>query len=84
MGYKHDDTCINKAFDEEQLFVLMARDKNAPATVLHWIALSVNDQPEQKLREAFEGAMEMKRNQEYFAREAAKKKIDAMMTKDQS
>ncbi len=30
MGYKKDDPCIQKAFDDERLFVLMTRDNTAP------------------------------------------------------
>lgn len=61
MSYKGTDKCISKAFDDEMLFVLMARDETAPATVLEWIKLNIGKQPEEKLREAFECAMEMVR-----------------------
>lgn len=75
MGYKYDDRCLNKAFDEEQLFVLLTRDKNAPATVINWIANSIHDQPEEKLREAFECAMQMKREHNYFLEESVRQKF---------
>ena len=62
MGYKKDDPCLEKAFDDERLFVLMTRDAQAPQAVLEWIKLSLYSQPEEKLREAFECALEMARN----------------------
>jgi hypothetical protein len=60
MGYKNTDTCLQKAFDDEKLFVLMTRDMTSPAVVLEWIKLNINTQPDDKLREAFECALEMK------------------------
>lgn len=60
MGYKKTDPCLQKAFDDERLFVLMTRDVSAPSTVLEWIKLSIWSQPDEKLREAFECALEMK------------------------
>lgn len=75
MGYKKDDPCLQKAYDDEKLFVLMARDDKAPRTILHWISESFYDQPDAKLREAFECALEMKHNQKYFRLEATKEKF---------
>ena len=59
MGLKNNDPCLEKALDHERLFILMARDSNAPAAIMEWIKLSLGTQPEEKLREAFECAMEM-------------------------
>ena len=59
MGYKNNDPCLEKALDHERLFILMARDRNAPAAIMEWIKLSLGTQTEEKLREAFECAMEM-------------------------
>lgn len=76
MGYKKNDPCIAKAYDDERLFVLMTRDVQAPATVLFWIAQSVHSQPEEKLREAFECAMQMKReNTEFMSRSFQDKQV---------
>ena len=61
MGYKKDDPCLEKAFEDERLFVLMTRDITAPLTILEWIKMNIQLQPEDKLREAFECAMQMKR-----------------------
>lgn len=61
MGYKANDKCLEKAADNEMLFVLRAQDKSAPKVVLHWIAKNFENASEEKLREAFEAAMQMKR-----------------------
>ena len=66
MGYKKDDPCLKKAFDTERLFVLMTRDITAPLTVLEWIKMNIELQPEEKLREAFDCAMQMKRECSMF------------------
>lgn len=63
MGYKNDDPCLQKAFGDERLFVLMARDWSSPQVVLEWIKINFNSsQPDEKLLEAFHCALEM-RNQ---------------------
>lgn len=59
MGYKKTDLCLEKAFEDERLFVLMARDYTAPEIVLEWVKKNIHTQPEAKLREAFECALEM-------------------------
>lgn len=59
MGYKNSDPCIQKALDHERLFVLMTRDETAPLAVLDWIKYNLHKQPVEKLREAFECALEM-------------------------
>ena len=60
MGYKKDDKCIAKAFDDERLFVLMGRDFAAPKSIIHWIGNSLGSQPPAKLHEALDAAIEMK------------------------
>lgn len=65
MAYKNDPF-IKKAYDDERLFVLMARDPAAPKCILHWIAKSIDSQPAEKIREALDCALEMKaRGQEF-------------------
>lgn len=59
MGYKKNDPCLDKAFGDERLFVIMTRDMTAPSVVLEWIKQNISIQPEEKLREAFECALEM-------------------------
>jgi hypothetical protein len=61
MGYKKTDKCIEKAFDDELLFVLMARDVTAPLVVIDWIKQNVHIQPPDKLHEALDCAIEMAR-----------------------
>lgn len=60
MGYKKDDECIKKAYDDERIFVLMARDPAAPTTIMQWISRSLGSQPPEKLHEALDCAIEMK------------------------
>lgn len=52
MGYKRTDKCIAKAFDDERLFVLMARDEYAPFAIIEWIKHSLHKQPLSQLIEA--------------------------------
>lgn len=66
MGYKNSDPCLQKAFDDEQLFVLMTRDRTSPQVVLEWIKLNIETQPDEKLREAFECALQMQNEQRHF------------------
>jgi hypothetical protein len=66
MGYKNDDPCIKKAYDDERLFVLMARDPQAPETIIKWIAHSLGNQPDDKIREALECAIEMQNRGKEF------------------
>lgn len=61
MGYKTNDPCIQKAFDDERLFVLMARDVTSPKVVCEWIKENIDIQPKEKLFEALECAIEMSR-----------------------
>jgi hypothetical protein len=81
MGYKKDDPCIKKAYDDERLFVLMTRDAAAPATVIDWIKYSLLTQPAYKLHEALDCAIQMSRERE--AIEARKQEDqDAVNLKD--
>jgi len=61
MSYKGIDKCIEKAADNEMLFVLRAQDKTAPKTVLYWMAENFENLSEDKLREAWLCVLEMKR-----------------------
>lgn len=36
------NSCLNKARDDEMLFVLLGRDKTAAATIRHWCVLRVS------------------------------------------
>jgi len=59
MGYKKNDPCLTKAFDDERLFILMTRDETAPTVVVEWIKLNLWAQPPEKLHEALDCAIEM-------------------------
>lgn len=63
MGHKSDDQHLQKAFPEETLFVLMARDAAAPKTIVEWIKESLTSQPEGKLHEALDTAIKMAKQQ---------------------
>jgi hypothetical protein len=85
MGYKNDDACIKKAYPDERLFVLMARDPAAAKVVLYWIVKSFDTQPTDKLREAFEAAIEMRDTCKTFQglKEEALKKEQAARERDE-
>lgn len=53
--------CLAKAKDDEMLFILRAQDISSPIVVLEWMKLNFETCPEDKLREAFNCALEMKR-----------------------
>jgi hypothetical protein len=61
MGYKSTDYCIQKAGEDEMLFVLRAQDITSPAIVLEWMKINFGNLSEDKLREAFECALEMRK-----------------------
>lgn len=82
MGYKNTDTCLQKAFEDEKLFVLMARDNTAPYVVLEWIKMNMSTQPDDKLREAFECALEMKNRQNEFHGKKVLLEMDKKFKKD--
>ena len=63
MATKRDYPLLDKAADNEELFVLRAQDVSAPQTVAFWCAQNItNDNcSDAKLREAFECALRMRR-----------------------
>jgi hypothetical protein len=65
--YKKSDLCIQNAFDNEMLFVLMARDVTAPAVVVDWIGRNIGKQPAEKLHHALDAAIEMYNRQPEFS-----------------
>lgn len=60
MATKHTDSCLQKAADDEPIFVLRAQDESAAQTVVLWIARNLETAPEEKLLEAFHHALKMK------------------------
>jgi phosphatidylethanolamine-binding protein (PEBP) family uncharacterized protein len=47
----------------QETFTLVAQDLSAPATIIHWIEINIGNEvtPDEKLREAFERALKMRR-----------------------
>ena len=60
MSYKNTDPCLQKAYPDEMLFVLMARDATAPDVIDFWIILNRTKQPAEKLAEARQCAQTMR------------------------
>jgi len=56
-----EDSTFNKATDEEVLFILRGRDNSAPRTIMNWIGINIYNASDEKLREAFECALEMRK-----------------------
>jgi hypothetical protein len=53
MSTKHTDTCLQKAADDEPIFVLRAQDQTAPGIVRAWARLAETlHAPAAKVREA--------------------------------
>jgi hypothetical protein len=56
-------SCLNKARDDEFLFVLLERDKVSPRTIRFWVAERINEGLNEKddpqMREALECARRM-------------------------
>lgn len=69
MATKHTDECLQKAGDDEPIFVLRAQDKLAPGIVRLWAAMVVREHmegapgelPEGKITEALKLALLMER-----------------------
>lgn len=65
------NSCLNKARDDERLFVLLARDEDAPETIRFWIAKRIkrgkNKPDDQKMIEAEECARLMEEEQKASA-----------------
>ncbi len=65
----HPESCLNRARDEERLFVLRARDPAAPAAIRAWIKerlrLGKNKPGDEQIRSAYEDAslMEFQRSE---------------------
>lgn len=60
MATKHTDTCLQKAADDEPIFVLRAKDKLAPIVVRLWAELAeLHGCPKPKVMEAHALAVKM-------------------------
>lgn len=55
----HPKSCMNKALDDELVFILLARDPFAPQVIMEWVKVNYNIQPMEKLIDAIEMARDM-------------------------
>ena len=66
---ENSESCLNRAYDQEQLFIMLARDPAAPVAIRAWIAerirLGKNKPGDEQIREAYECAtlMELQRSE---------------------
>jgi hypothetical protein len=62
---KHPDSCTNRALGDEMVFVLLARDEAAPATLRFWanerVRLGKNSVKDEQYRETMRAAATMER-----------------------
>ena len=61
MATKKDSACLQKALDDEPIFVLRAKDPSAPEIIVNWCAKNLGEQPEYKIEEAMHIAQEMRK-----------------------
>jgi hypothetical protein len=66
MSTKLDSRTLQKAGDHEEIFVLRAQDASAPRSVILWIADNLHASDE-KLRDAFECALRMRKHSQIKA-----------------
>lgn len=59
MSTKKDSSCLFNAKDDEEIFVLLARDAKSPEVIVEWIKQSIRTQTPDKLRSALEVAIKM-------------------------
>jgi hypothetical protein len=65
---RQDTSCLNRAAEQEMLFVLLGRDAAAPATIRYWcqerIARGKNQAGDYQIEEALKCAAAMETDQE--------------------
>jgi hypothetical protein len=76
MENKNNNPILTKALPDESIFVLLARDSAAPATIIEWIKNSLLTQPEEKLHKALSTAITMAHEQENVRQAVEKKKVN--------
>ena len=64
---ENDNSCLNQAGENEFIFVLRGQDISSPLVVLEWIKLNFETASKDKLKKAFNTALNM--------RETLKRKI---------
>lgn len=55
----NSNSCLSRSAPNEPVFVLVARDPHAPQAIRHWIAMSMDRQPPEKIEEAYKLANQM-------------------------
>ncbi len=55
---RNPNSCLNKASADEPVFVLRAKDPMAAQTIRHWVTMSADNQPPEKLGDAQKAAAE--------------------------
>lgn len=60
MATKQNSSCLQKALDDEPIFVLRAKDPSAPKIIAQWCASNLGEQPNEKIDEAMKVAQEMR------------------------
>ncbi len=58
----NSNSCLQKADDDEMLFILRAQDVTSPKVVLLWIAENIDHLSNSKAREAFNCALTMRQH----------------------
>lgn len=61
MATKHTDKCLQKAADDEPIFVLLGRDVSSPKTICYWILDNIETLKPEKAHEALEHALNMRK-----------------------
>jgi hypothetical protein len=79
---EHTESCLNKARDDERLFVLLARDPAAPVAIRAWVSerlrLGKNALDDAQIVEALDCAARMDRERdEVRARQQAFRHVEA-------
>lgn len=73
--YKHNDKHLEKAFENEPIFVLLARDPVASKVIMEWVKLSLRTQPASKLNQAVNWAKKFTEEQQVYALKAKRKNL---------
>ena len=55
------DSTLSKTADDEMVFILRGQDVSSPRVILEWIKANILNAPDEKLREAFECALLMRK-----------------------
>jgi hypothetical protein len=63
MFTKQNNNCWKNAKEDEPVFVLRGQDVSSPNVVMEWINLNINTAPVEKLQEAFDCVLAMRKYQ---------------------